>query len=187
MPAPMRRRIDQPLLPFDEPGPPAAPPLEPAPEPPRASSRFVAALGAACAEAPLEEKVLVAPSLLIGHALVERLAREGHPWMNLRVATLRTLALAAAGPELAREGLRLLSRAQALALVEQACAKALGPASYFGALRARPGLHRAMQRTLEELRAAGIGPGRIPQTQYDPVWSQQAWDRTFSFFGRWLR
>jgi carboxymethylenebutenolidase len=30
------------------------------------------------------------------------------------------------------------------------------------------------------------GPGRIPQTQYDPVWSQQAWDRTFSFFGRWL-
>jgi carboxymethylenebutenolidase len=25
-----------------------------------------------------------------------------------------------------------------------------------------------------------IGPGRIPATQYDPVWSQ--WDRTFSFF-----
>ena len=32
-----------------------------------------------------------------------------------------------------------------------------------------------------------VGPGRIPQTQYDPVWSQQAWDRTFSFFGRCLR
>jgi len=32
-----------------------------------------------------------------------------------------------------------------------------------------------------------VGPGRIPQTQYDPVWSQQAWDRTFSFFSRWLR
>jgi carboxymethylenebutenolidase len=32
-----------------------------------------------------------------------------------------------------------------------------------------------------------VGPGRIPQTQYDPIWSQQAWDRTFSFFGRWLR
>ncbi len=31
-----------------------------------------------------------------------------------------------------------------------------------------------------------VGPGRIPATQYDPVWSQQAWDRTFSFFGRWL-
>ncbi len=32
-----------------------------------------------------------------------------------------------------------------------------------------------------------VGPGRIPATQYDPVWSQQAWDRAFSFFGRWLK
>jgi carboxymethylenebutenolidase len=32
-----------------------------------------------------------------------------------------------------------------------------------------------------------VGPRRIPATQYDPVWSQQAWDRTFSFFGQWLR
>jgi carboxymethylenebutenolidase len=32
-----------------------------------------------------------------------------------------------------------------------------------------------------------VGPGRIPQTQYDPVWSQQAWDRAFSFFGRYLK
>ncbi len=32
-----------------------------------------------------------------------------------------------------------------------------------------------------------VGPGRIPAIQYDPVWAQQAWDRTFTFFGRWLR
>jgi carboxymethylenebutenolidase len=31
-----------------------------------------------------------------------------------------------------------------------------------------------------------VGRGRIAATQYDPVWAQQAWDRTFSFFGRWL-
>ena len=31
-----------------------------------------------------------------------------------------------------------------------------------------------------------VGPGRIPATQYDPVWSQRAWDRSFRFFGRWL-
>ncbi len=31
-----------------------------------------------------------------------------------------------------------------------------------------------------------VGPGRIPATQYDPVWSQLAWDRTFRFLGRWL-
>ena len=31
-----------------------------------------------------------------------------------------------------------------------------------------------------------VGPGRIPATQYDPVWAAQAWDRSFRFFGHWL-
>ena len=31
-----------------------------------------------------------------------------------------------------------------------------------------------------------VGPGRIAQTQFDPVWAQQAWDRTLAFFGKWL-
>jgi carboxymethylenebutenolidase len=31
-----------------------------------------------------------------------------------------------------------------------------------------------------------VGPGRIAATHYDPVWAQQAWDRTFTFFGRTL-
>ena len=31
-----------------------------------------------------------------------------------------------------------------------------------------------------------VGPGRIPATQYDPVWAQQAWDRSLRFFGRHL-
>jgi carboxymethylenebutenolidase len=31
-----------------------------------------------------------------------------------------------------------------------------------------------------------VGAGRIPMTQYDPVWAQQAWDRTLRFFGRRL-
>jgi carboxymethylenebutenolidase len=31
-----------------------------------------------------------------------------------------------------------------------------------------------------------VGPGRITATQYDPVWAQQAWDRTLRFFGKHL-
>lgn len=31
-----------------------------------------------------------------------------------------------------------------------------------------------------------VGSGRIPGTQYDPVWAQLAWDRTLTFFGRTL-
>jgi carboxymethylenebutenolidase len=32
-----------------------------------------------------------------------------------------------------------------------------------------------------------VGPRRLAVTQYDPAWSQIAWDRTFGFFGQWLR
>ena len=28
-----------------------------------------------------------------------------------------------------------------------------------------------------------LGPGRIAATQYDPVWTQQAFGRTLRFFG----
>ena len=31
-----------------------------------------------------------------------------------------------------------------------------------------------------------VGPGRIPITQYDPAWAQQAWDRSLRFLGRVL-
>lgn len=31
-----------------------------------------------------------------------------------------------------------------------------------------------------------VGPARIPATQYDAVWAQQAWDRTLRFFGKTL-
>lgn len=31
-----------------------------------------------------------------------------------------------------------------------------------------------------------VGPHRTPATQYDPVWAQQAWDRTLRFFGKHL-
>ncbi|WP_144140074.1 dienelactone hydrolase family protein [Paraburkholderia sp. BCC1884] len=31
-----------------------------------------------------------------------------------------------------------------------------------------------------------VGPGRIAKTQFDPLWSQDAWDRTLTFYGRTL-
>jgi len=125
--------------------------------------RLIEDLARACRERPLDEKVLVAPSLLIGYQIVEALARSGQPWVNLRVETVRSLAHATIGLDLAREGRKLLSRAQALALVEQACAEALTENSYFGRLADRPGLHRSLQKTFDELRAAGLSAETLPE------------------------
>ncbi len=146
----------QPSLPFEEPEPPA--PAPPTPSEPL----LVEQLARLCSEFPLEEKVLIVPSLAIGHQLTERLARLGTPWINLRVETVRTLAHAVEGSGLVRERLRVLSRAQSLALVEQACSEAFPPDSYFGALSGRPGLHRALEATLEELRGAGLSGELLP-------------------------
>jgi ATP-dependent helicase/nuclease subunit B len=130
---------------------------------------LVEALAAACRELPLEEKVLIAPSRFVGHQLIEALARSGTSWIHLRVESVRSLAHSVAGAAIAEEGLTLLSRAQALALIEQACAETLAPASYFGELAARPGLHRAIQTTFDELRSAGISPAALPETAFgDP-------------------
>src|SRR5215831_17502986 len=101
---------EQPFLPFDDaPAVPAkkAPAAPPPPAAPTPGSPLIDSLARACAGSPLAEKVLIAPSLFVGHTIVERLAREGHAWTNLRIDTPRTVALRLVGADLAREGLRL--------------------------------------------------------------------------------
>jgi ATP-dependent helicase/nuclease subunit B len=128
--------------------------------------RLLESLAAVCREFPLDEKVLIAPGRFVGHQIVESLVRSGTPWIHLRVESVRSLAHAVAGPMIAEEGLTLLSRAQALALIEQACAEMLTPGSYFGELAGRPGLHRAIQSTFDELRSAGISPSSLPESAF---------------------
>lgn len=51
------------------------------------------------------------------------------------------------------------------------------------------GVHTEFHRYLAHHAFANetaVGPARIPATQYDPVWAQQAWDRSLRFFGRTL-
>ena len=131
--------------------------------------RLIESLAEVCRELPLDEKVLIAPSRFVGHQLIEALVRSGTPWIHLRVESVRSLAHSVAGPAIAEEGLTLLSRAQALALIEQACAETLTSTSYFGELASRPGLHRAIQNTFDELRSAGISPTDLPEAAFgDP-------------------
>lgn len=65
------------------------------------------------------------------------------------------------------EGIALLSRAQALALIERACDRVLDSSSYFAALADRPGLHRAIQKSIDDLRHAGINPAEIKAASFE--------------------
>jgi RecB family exonuclease len=115
----------------------------------------------ACREHLVREKIVVAPSLAIGHQIADAIAQGGTSWVNLRIETVRSIADAVAGLDLAQRGLTVLSRAQALAFVERACDRALDESSYFAALAGRPGLHRAIQRSIDDLRHAGVAADAI--------------------------
>lgn len=130
-------------------------------------NRLLAELANFCAAHPVDEKILLVPSFPVGTQILGALARSGFAHLNLRPATVFSLAHGIAAPSLAAEGKRLLSRAQLLAVVESACDEVLGPASYFGALRRSVGLHRALHRTLDELRRARVTPAELGSAAFD--------------------
>ncbi len=130
-------------------------------------NRLLSELAAFCAEHPVDEKILLVPSFPIGQQILDALARSGTPHLNLRPATVFSLAHGIAGAALAAEGRRFLSRAQLLAVVETACDEVLGADSYFGALRRSVGLHRALHRTLDELRRARVTPADLKAAAFD--------------------
>ena len=123
-------------------------------------------LAVICRENLLREKILIVPSLAIGHQIADAVAQSGTPWVNLRVETTRTIADAIAGFALAKENITVLSRAQALAMIERACDRVLDSSSYFAALAGRPGLHRAIQKSIDDLRHAGVAI--TPEAFEDP-------------------
>ena len=130
-------------------------------------NRLLQELAAFCEAHPIDEKILLVPSFAVGTQILDALARSGCAHLNLRPATIRSLALGLVGPDLAKEGIRLLSRAQALALVEEASNEALASGSYFHDLRTRPGLHRALLMTLSELEHARVPIDRLPPEAFE--------------------
>jgi ATP-dependent helicase/nuclease subunit B len=61
---------------------------------------FLEALAAACRQELLTEKWLLAPSLRIGHQWLDAVARSGQPVVNVRLKTLKSLALDLSGAAL---------------------------------------------------------------------------------------
>ena len=169
----------QPFLPFDD-------EPEPAPRARAASqdARLIDELARVCGEQPLVEKVLVAPSLPIGHQLLERLAREGHPWMNLRVETVRTLAhaprrrrprprgtpaaLASPGARARRAGVRRgADRRSPTSGRCAACPGSTVPSSARSTSCAPPGSRPAPCRRPPSRTAASAGSSRRSSARYD--------------------
>ena len=125
-----------------------------------ATTRFLADF---CRERPLEEKIFVVPSYQVGHQIGHSLAGAGRPWANLRFTTLPALAHETCETALAAVGKTQLSQTELLTLVDRLFRRLLeaGRLAYFGRLAPRPGIARAISRTLQDLRLARIGSGSL--------------------------
>ena len=111
---------------------------------------FITALAGLCSEHPLDEKRLVAPSRRIGNQWLDTAARAGHPALNVRVETLRSLAVELAAPALANASLEVAPRRAELILIDSV-------------------LRSLLPEKLTYVRAAGPPPGRRGRAAATPA------------------
>ncbi len=125
-----------------------------------ATVRFLAAF---CRDHPLDEKVFVGPSFVVGRQVGEALAREAGSWINLRFVTPRALA----GEVLERSGRapagRPMTSSAELALTDRVARELRdeGELAYFGRAGLSPGSTRALHRAVRDFRLAGLSAASV--------------------------
>lgn len=107
----------------------------------------------------LQEKIFIVPSYQLGHQIGEVLTSKGHSWVNLHFVTLPSLAQEIAGVELSTYGVRQISKAASLFMLDKIfrVLKEEGKLDYFRELEASSGVVKAIHRSLFALRMAGLG------------------------------
>jgi len=116
-----------------------------------------------CRDHPLDDKIYVAPSFVVGRELGETLARESGAWINLRFVTLPSLAHETAALELSRLGLRLAAGTELPVFVDALFRELLETKrlEYFEKLTPSPGVAQALLRAIGRLRLEGLTSERI--------------------------
>lgn len=122
---------------------------------------------------PGEPTVLLVRSRPAGDQMLERLARSGLSWANVRVATPAALARDLAAPELARRGWKHATRTQTLFLLDRLLRSGVG-GSWFsrggpeGRREPADGLVQAVHRSLMELRRHGLDAAALSPQAFSP-------------------
>ncbi len=124
---------------------------------------LLSSLAEACREHLFTPKLLVVQGHRLGHQLLEALAQNGVPWLNVTPVTPEDLALELvkeAGPE---QGAELLSDGQLLFLVGETLEEmeGRGELRYFRGLEGAEGLAGILKAPLMELRMAGVSSGDV--------------------------
>jgi ATP-dependent helicase/nuclease subunit B len=129
---------------------------------PTSMNVFIAALAGLCAGQPLAEKRLIAPSRRVGNQWLDVVARAGRAVLNVRVETLRSLAVELAAPALAQAGRAVAPRRAELILTDRALRTLLPEKlTYLRAAAPGAGLSATVLRSVVDLRLEGVPAARL--------------------------
>ena len=116
----------------------------------------LAQIKAFCDAHPIDAKVLIVPTMTVGHDLALALAATGYSWLNLQIETPRSLAEKDAGAHLIAEGYSRMAQDADLFYLDEIIPQAVSEIDdeYFA--QQATALARPFLRTLRVLRAAGL-------------------------------
>ncbi|MDP8243172.1 MAG: PD-(D/E)XK nuclease family protein [Candidatus Hinthialibacter antarcticus] len=108
-----------------------------------------------CADHPLQEKWLLAPTLRVGWQWIDAATKQGRPLVNLHCKTIQGAVLDAITPYLVKQELRFASRMRGVMLIESIWRQLDPENNYFGALEPNLALFERIHDSLQDLRASG--------------------------------
>ena len=132
-------------------------------------NRLSRALSSVCEEFPLAEKWLIAPSHRVGDQWIETVVASGRPVVNVRVWTLKALALHLAGPLLAKKALENLPPSVGPIVADLVWSRSAKrrAGSYLSGLEPGWGFAQTLYRTINDLRLAGVEPDGIDTDRFE--------------------
>jgi ATP-dependent helicase/nuclease subunit B len=102
-------------------------------------------------------KLLIASSLRVGHQWLEAMVRDGQPAVNVRINTVKGLALDLAAPEMAAKGASLIPAEGSAILVDSIASRLLrGESGYLSGLQPSASLSQTVLSAIEAVRLAGM-------------------------------
>ncbi len=130
-------------------------------------NRLISSIAENCARYRLQDKTVIAPTLRAGNQWVEQVALSGDPVFNLRVQTLRGLALEFAGPSMAAGGLELLTRLKTDILLAGLWSQIMVEGGYLGQIEPELVFFRTLSKTITAVRSAGLGPEELQNASFE--------------------
>ncbi len=120
-----------------------------------------------CLEDCMREKILIAPSFSAGLQIIESVVRQGTPFLNLRIKTIRSLAHDLIATDLANETISLLPNTAMLLFIEEILSELKQTKhSYFQNMEAKEGIVSALAGAITDLRMNGIKSNALSSMQF---------------------